>query len=211
MASIASMNSASLSEMLGREITDAVVLIAKNVVLGNDADACAMILGVTVEEIQEIQQSQDYKDVHLILASHHNHNALEVDFTYDDIEAAVLRKLAVRAERETDTDKLIRLGVYANRAVRRQAVNKERTLDPSRVSNQVSLKLTRRIIEKLQGGGETHREDQISITGPHVTPTFRDLEGALGQIRPARAIDRMPHGDSGDVSFDALIDQLNNK
>lgn len=210
MSSIASMNSATLGQMLNRDIADIIVLIAKNIVLGNDAEGCAQILGVNVSEIEEIQATTDYKDVHLLLASHHNQGNVDTDLTYDEIEQKALRNLNRKMDNISDPDKLVRIAVMANRAVRRQSPNRSPTLDPGRAGQQVQLTLSRRMVERLQNGGSRTEDQQISITGPFKSPTFEQVSDFLGAKPPRIEENFRPESsyDTTEVTLDQLLGQV---
>lgn len=177
MASLSEMTPATMGEMLGREVGDAVVLVAKNLILGGSEETVAGILGVDVGDVKELMQGQDYKDCYLLMAAQYNADNIQADLSYDKIEGIALRKIANGLDREKDLDKLVRIATMANRAVRRQKVNhNDDILDPGRAAGRVSLTLTRRLVEKLQNGGVSREEtQQISIRGGAATPSFEEI------------------------------------
>lgn len=174
------MNPETLSEMLGRPVSDAVVLVAKNLVLGGSPESVAQILGVQDSEVQEIMESQDYKDVYLLMAAQYNSDAIRRDLSYDEIESEALAKLMKALDRDPgkDIDKLIRVATMANRAVRRQTMAQhDGILDPGSANGQVRLTLTKRIIDRLNMTGEHSRQitEQISIHAGSTKPTFEEI------------------------------------
>lgn len=182
MASLASMNSTTLKQMIGREVSDAVVLIAKNMILGSNPEMIREVLGCSRAEIDELMESQDYKDVHLLMAAHYNSDSIGVDLSYDELEARALSGLMKRVESVKDTDQLIRIAQMANRAVRRQKPM-QGELNPALAQGRVNLTLTRRMVEKLQSAGgpaQIETTEQISIHGAHTNPTFEEVDKFFG-------------------------------
>lgn len=184
MTSLSSMNAATLSQTLGREISDAVVLVAKSVILGGDESTIADALGVTRQDVLELMETQDYKDSFLILSSHYQNQSISTDLTYDDIESKALQLIAKKLDRETDPDRLLRIATMANKAIRRNKPQAAQ-LDPSQVGQRVHLTLSKRIIEKLQGTNVERTEVQeISIKGRNLNPSFQDVDEFFGVKKP---------------------------
>lgn len=173
----------SLKSILGREVEEIHLTVAKSSVLGLDPDTIANTLGVSKAEIEELMDLQDYKDVRLLVGAEQAKDRVERDFGWDGIENSALRKLARRTELENDTDTLLRIAAVANRATRRTAPPKEQFLDPSSAGARVPLTLTRRFTEKLNGSGqvlERSETQQISVlNGSAVNPTFKEVNSLL--------------------------------
>lgn len=179
----------SLKSILGREVDEIHLTVAKSSVLGLDPETIANTLGVSKAEIDDLMETQDYKDIRLLVGAEQAKDRVERDFGWDGIENSALRKLARRTELENDTDTLLRIAAVANRATRRAAPPKESLLDPSQAGARVPLTLTRRFTEKLNGNGQvTEREEtqQISVlNGSAVNPTFKEVQGLLrGDVTP---------------------------
>lgn len=179
----------SLKSILGREVEEIHLTIAKSSVLGLDPETIANTLGVPKSEIEELMETQDYKDIRLLVGAEQAKDRVERDFGWDGIENSALRKLARRTELENDTDTLLRIAAVANRATRRAAPPKESLLDPSQAGARVPLTLTRRFTEKLGGNGqvvERSETQQISVlNGSAVNPTFKEVQGLLrGDMTP---------------------------
>ena len=179
----------SLKSILGREVEEIHLTVAKSSVLGLDPDTIANTLGVSKQEIEELMDLQDYKDVRLLVGAEQAKDRVERDFGWDGIENSALRKLARRTELENDTDTLLRIAAVANRATRRTAPPKESLLDPSQAGARVPLTLTRRFTEKLNGQGqlvERTETQQISVlNGSAVNPTFKEVNSLLqGDANP---------------------------
>ncbi len=209
MTAIATLNSVKLGQMVGREINDATVLVAKNLVLGNDEEGISQVLGCSKEEVEEIKETQDFKDVYLILAAHYNAAMIQTDLNYDDIEQMALEKLSKRLETVKDVDQLVRIATMANRAQRRNKVSQnDNTLDPSKAGNRVGITLTRRLVEKLTNSGVTKEQtEQISIRGNFRNPNFSEVDEFLGGINKPRIPENyQPAGemDTSEVTLEAL-------
>jgi len=171
----------SLSQLIGESIPDLYVVIAKNSIAGLDSTGIAEILGCGVEEIQQVEADQGYKNVRLILSTEYAKESVETDFTWDSIEHVALTKLYKRAQVENDSEFLLKLAAVANRAQRRHAVNKNQVLDPANGSARVALTLTRRLVTKLNNGQVAEETRQISVTdGSAKNPSFEDVDAMLG-------------------------------
>jgi hypothetical protein len=173
----------SLKSILGREVEEIHLTVAKSSVLGLDPDTIANTLGVARDEIEELMESQDYKDIRLLVGAEQAKDRVERDLGWDGVENTAVRKLARRVELENDTDTLLRIAAVANRATRRTAPPKESLLDPSQAGARVPLTLTRRFTEKLNGSGqvlERTETQQISVlNGSAVNPTFKEVNSLL--------------------------------
>lgn len=181
------LNHGTLSHQLGREIPELVVVVAKNEIAGLTREAIAKLLGAGVEEVQLIQESEDYRDVRLLLGVESAGMLAEKDSNWDSIEHFALKRLAERVPQMRDTDELLRVAAIANKAVRRQSPVAQ-VLDPGSGVARVPLRLTQRITEKLNGDGSKVREEvrQISIlSGTATNPSFAEIDNALGvRLRP---------------------------
>lgn len=173
----------SLRTILGREVEEIHLTVAKSSVLGLDPETIANTLGVAKAEIEELMEQQDYKDVRLLVGAEQAKERVERDYGWDGIESIAVRKLGRRAELENDTDTLLRIAAVANRATRRTAPPKESVLDPSQAGARVPLTLTRRFTEKLNGTGqivERSETQQISVlNGSAVNPSFKEVNSLL--------------------------------
>lgn len=179
----------SLKVILGREVEEIHLTVAKSSVLGLDPETIANTLGVPRAEIEELMESSDYKDVRLLVGAEQAKDRVERDLGWDGIENAALRKLQRRTELENDTDTILRIAAVANRATRRTAPPKESLLDPSQAGARVPLTLTRRFTEKLNGAGQTIERtetQQISVlNGSAVNPSFKEVNSLLqGNVTP---------------------------
>lgn len=208
----------SLSAILGREIEEIHLTVAKSSVLGLDPETIANTLGVPKQDLESMMESQDYKDVRLLVGAEQAKDRIERDYGWDGIESTALKKLGRRAELENDTDTLLRIAAVANRATRRAAPPKESLLDPSQAGARVPLTLTRRFTEKLNGTGQvTERTEtqQISVlNGSAVNPTFVEVKSLL-QVNPPRTAEGYRDAESYDEDFSvgtlqALAKELKN-
>lgn len=180
----------SLGEILGREVDEIHLTIAKSSVMGLDPETIASTLGVTKVEIDELMETQDYKDVRLLVGAEQAKERVERDFGWDGIESEALSKLGRRVKLENDTDTLLKIAAVANRATRRLAPPKDNVLDPSQAGARVPLTLSRRFTEKLAESGKVIERtvtQQISVLdGSAVNPTFKEVNQLLRGIeKPA--------------------------
>lgn len=181
---------ASLEVILGRQVEEIHLTIAKSSVLGLDPETIANTLGVERAEIEEVMASQEYKDVRLLVGAEEAKSRVERDSGWDGIESNALTKLAKRVALENDTETLLKIAAVANKATRRTAPPKDHVLDPSQAGARVPLTLTRRFTEKLNNGSVTERTmtQQISVLdGSAVNPNFKEVNQILagGEIQPA--------------------------
>jgi hypothetical protein len=183
--SFVELTSESVGHIIGEEVPDAYVLVAKNSVMGLDAFAIADLLGVDESEVRQIQEDEVYKSVRLIIAAKHSESKLETDATWDAIELKTLRLINKRLDitQSLSMEDALRVAAVANRAQRRQELNKNQPLDAGAAGQRVNLTLTRRIREKLTQEGSAEREttEQISIRdGTMGNPSFADVDKHLG-------------------------------
>lgn len=172
----------SIQKLIGRPIDETYLVIAKNHVLGLDEGAIAGILGCTEDEVKGLMETQDYKDVRLLVGSEYARIQSQKDLSWDSIEAQALENLALRVPLERDTDTLLKIAAIANKAQRRQTRNGTQVLDPTGAQTRVPLTLTRRYTEVLNGNGQVAQRSetqQISITDAQ-NPQFSDIDRLLG-------------------------------
>lgn len=177
----------SLQTILGREVEEIHLTVAKSSALGLDPETIANSIGLDRVEIEELMQTDDYKDVRLLVGSEMLRERTDRDTSWDGIESTAVRKLTRRVELENDTETLLKIAAVANRATRRTAPPKESSpLDPSQAGHRVPLTLTRRFTEKLNGAGQiTERSEtqQISVlNGSAVNPKFEDVKKILAGL-----------------------------
>jgi len=181
----------SLKSILGREVDEIHLTVAKSSVLGLDPETIANTLGVTKQEIEDLMDLQEYKDIRLLVGAEQAKERVERDYGWDGLEHTALKKLGRRAELENDTDTLLRIAAVANRATRRTAPPKESVLDPSQAGTRVPLTLTRRFTEKLNASGqaiERTETQQISVlNGSAVNPTFKEVSSLLHGVTNSNA------------------------
>lgn len=185
-------NLESLKVMLGREVPEIHLTIAKASVMGLDPDTIANSLGVEKAEIEELMQESEYKDVRLLVGAEEAKQRVQRDSGWDGIESTALEKLGQRVTRENDTETLLKIAAVANRAQRRVAPPKEAgPLDPSQAGARVPLTLTKRYTEKLSDSGrviERSEIQQISVlNGSAVNPSFTEVNELLQSVAPREA------------------------
>lgn len=172
-----------LNHILGREVDELNLTVAKAIVMGMDVETLAATMGVPEPELRELIESQDYKDVRLLVGAEEVKSRLDRDGGWDGLEHTALGKLNKRVVHENDTDTLLRIAAVANKASRKVAPPKESVLDPSQAGVRIPLTLTRRFTEKLttsQGMLERSETQQISVlNGSAVNPTFQEVSHLL--------------------------------
>jgi hypothetical protein len=207
----------SLESILGRTVQEIHLTVAKSSVLGLDPETIAHTLGVNKGEIDALMESQDYKDIRLLVGAEQAKERVERDFGWDGIESQALKTLGKRVKLENDTDTLLRIAAVANRATRRTAPPKESPLDPANAGARVPLTLTKRFTEKLNGSGQVV-ERQVShhisvLDGSAINPNFEEVKGLLtGNVTPTPQaprtrqayIEKVESADEEDFSLEAL-------
>lgn len=184
----------SIQKILGREVPEVILTAAKANAMGLDAETIAVNIGLEKSEVDELMESQDYKDIRLLIGADMLKDRTERDSNWDGIESRAVQKLTRRVEFENDTETLLKIATVANRATRRTAPGRDQSpLDPSQASHRIPLTLTRRYTEKLGTDGSVERTttQQISVlNGSAINPKFEDvrdlLSGGSGNV-PLRA------------------------
>lgn len=202
-----------ISKILGREIDEIHLTIAKSNVLGLDAETIAGTLGVERTEVEALMLQEDYKNVRLLVGAEYAKEQVERDTGWDGIESQALSKLDRRVKLENDTETLLKIAAVANRATRRSTPQRESHLDPSVAGTRIPLTLTKRYTEKLNGSGqvteriETH---QISVlNGSAINPNFKEVSDVLeGNPRTQDAIVTQKNR-VDDLSLRSLQDLVN--
>lgn len=201
----------SLKSILGREVEEIHLTVAKSSVLGLDPETIANTLGVSKQEIDELMEVQDYKDIRLLVGAEQIKDRVDRDLGWNGLENAGLKKLHRRMELESDTDTILRMTAIANRAIRRSEPPKESLLDPSQAGARVPLTLTRRFTEKLNGAGkiiERSETQQISVlNGSAVNPTFKEVNALMG-ITAGGAGTNLPMDRGSPHTNEAYIDNV---
>lgn len=174
---------AALKTILGREVPEAVLTIAKSSVFGLDSGTIAEALGVAKAEVDQLMATEDYKDVRLLVGAEYQKEKVERDSSWDSLESAALTKLSRRVNIESDTETLLKIAAVANKAQRRTNPTREMSpLDAGSASQRIPLTLTRRFTEKLTQGQvveRTHTQSISVLDGSAVNPSFEEVQGAL--------------------------------
>lgn len=179
-----SLTQQTLATILGREVDELNLTVAKAIVAGMDPETLAGTMGIPLAEINDLLETQDYKDVRLLVGAEAIKSKVETDGGWDGIENTAVSKLQRRVSLENDTETLLKIAAVANRATRRVAPPKDSVLDPSQAGIRVPLTLTRRFTEKLSRDGTVERSEtqQISVlNGSAVNPTFHEVSQLLQQ------------------------------
>ncbi len=175
-----SMTAESLTIDLGETVEDVMVIIGKHEVQGFDSKGISELLGITADEVDEVRETQLYKNMLLLMKVEHSKSRTQVDLSWDGIEEVALNRLFERVKVERDGDFLLKVAAVANKATRRIDTNK--VLDPSQAGARVPLTLTRRTVERFSGDGsrEVSVEDTMRINdGRMVNPSFGDVDALL--------------------------------
>src|SRR3546814_18137383 len=104
-----------IQQALGREIPEEILIIAKMAVVGMARDRIAETLGSSKVAVEEILESQDYKDVRLLVGVEHARLSSRKAFTWDSIEATEIEGLSKRVGMENDRDKKLRIAAVENK------------------------------------------------------------------------------------------------
>lgn len=186
----------SLKTILGREVQEIYLTLAKSSVFGLDVGAIAETLGVSKAEIEEYMQHEDYKDIRLLVGAEHQKHKVETDTSWDGLEQTALQKLSRRVTIESDTETLLKIAAVANKAQRRTNPTREMSpLDAGSAKQRIPLTLTKRYTEKLQLGEIVERTEthQISVlNGSAVNPSFEEVQGALRDAAAAGGQEVLP-------------------
>lgn len=180
-------NLESLKQMLGREVPEVYLTVAKASVMGLDPETIANSLGVEKAEIDELMRESEYKDVRLLVGAEEAKQKIQRDSGWDGIESEALNKLQQRVMRETDTEMILKIAAIANRAQRRVAPPKEvGPLDPSQAGARVPLTLTKRYTEKLNETGQVIQRSEVQqisvLNGSAVNPNFEEVKDLLAGV-----------------------------
>jgi hypothetical protein len=196
--SLMDITAASLSRSIGQTVPDIYVVIAKNSVLDMDSEAIASILGVTKDELAEIESDQVYKDCRLLIAQEHARGIADGDLSWDALEQQALKNLLKRMMHlESDPDFNLKVAAVANRASRKMSnQSKDRVLDPTTGGSKVQLTLTSRIVQRLSDSTRTvtieESLEQVSVmNGTAQNPTFDDIDQLLGVSAKPRIADTL--------------------
>lgn len=182
--SLITLNNTALAEMTGHDsIPEIFVTIAKmSVMLGASTDDIASQMGVDVESVREVELTQKYRDIRLVLSVEHSKEKVDRDMSYDTLESKALAKLVKQVDYEKDTDVLLRIASMANRAERRVAKNND--IIPQTGNPKVPLRLSERIVRKINsdGSAEETRERSVSVlNGQAKNPSFERVENLFSQ------------------------------
>jgi hypothetical protein len=177
------MTLAELQKILGREIPDAIFVIAKSSVLGMDTAGIASTMQLSIQDVEEVLLGDDFRDVRLLLGAERQKELIEIDSGWDGVESLSVSRLYRAMKNESDPEILARIAATANRAVRRtREVHESNLLDAGGAAKRVPLTLTKRFTEKLAQGLVVERveEQTISIlSGRMVNPTFDEVNKKL--------------------------------
>lgn len=188
-----------LSAQLQRPIPDILVTICKNDIAGLPASDIARLIGVSENEVVESQKTDDYRDIRLLMGAAQASEMVDTDFSWDGIESVAVGKLYQEAKKSRDPEFLLKVAAVANKAQRRIGSARDKVLDQRDANPVVPLRLTQRIIEQMNAGGDFTRvtERQISVLdGSAKNPSFSKIDAALGVNVPTpRNADRMKRDD----------------
>lgn len=181
--SLMTLNSAELSRQCGEEVAEIYVVIAKHEVLDMDAKTIGELLGVTQDEVVQLQQEPLYQKVLTLLKASTSQARVDAELGYDTLESMAVTKLIERMPFERDVDTLLKVATMANRATRR--TKPVGPLDPLAAGVRVPLTLSMRTVRRLHSNGsqEHIEERQVSLDGGHTQPSFADVDSLL-QVSP---------------------------
>jgi len=199
-----------LGKMLNRVVSELELVIAKNIALGVSKEHIAEILsnGITVPQIEELQQTESFQALYSLIAQHMLTLASDTAIGWDELEAQSIRNLMREARVSRDPEFNLRLAAVANRAVRRHKLG-EQILDPGAAGTRVQITLSQRFINKLSGVTEIEerRVDVKHITNPSLDQVTRVLN-ALGGPRAINQAFPSGQADSQQIPDAASIMQM---
>ena len=175
-----------LNRVLGREIPDALFVIAKSTVLGMDSAMIASTMQIDLVEIEELIASDDFRDVRLLLGAERQKELMEIDAGWDGIESLTTARLYKAVKNESDPKVLAQVAMIANRAERRSAPKGESPLNANGSAQRVPLTLTKRYTEKIAAGQVIERTEEQSVSilsGRMINPTFEEVQKRLSAQR----------------------------
>jgi hypothetical protein len=181
---MAQMTLKDLNQLLGREIPEAIFVIAKSVVMGMTPEQIATTMQLEREEVEGVLELDDFRDLRLLLGAERQKELVEIDSGWDGIESLAVERLYRSMKHESDPELLAKVAALANRAERRtRPKDAALLLDSTGATQRVPLTLTKRFTERLAAGGEvTERieEQTVSIlSGRMVNPTFDEVQKKL--------------------------------
>jgi hypothetical protein len=172
-----------LNQLLGREIPEAIFVIAKSTVFGMIPEVIANTMQIDLADIEEVLEGDDFRDVRLLLGAERQKELVELDSGWDGVESVAVAKLYKTIQYESDPEVLARVAAIANRAERRTRPKADGLLlESSGGAQRVPLTLTKRFTERLAAGETVERieEQTISIlSGRMVNPTFEEVQKKL--------------------------------
>lgn len=202
--SLMNVTAKTLSQELEREVPEIYVIIAKHSVLGMDADSIREVLGCSIEDIQEVERDELYKEVRIHVGAAQAQSRVNQTLGWDAIEDIAMENLLQRLPYEKDSEFLLRVAAVANKAQRRQ-VNPQNVLDPSRQNGRTAITLTQRLVQRMtQVGKEVVEERTLSISdGSMGNPSFDEIDSLLSVSKGAGAkLAIQTH--TADASFEEL-------
>lgn len=207
------MNGATLGKLLGVEIPDIYVVVAKHSVMGMEAEQIRSLLGATTEEILEVESDDTYKLVRNVVAGAYAEQTANQSTGWDAIENIAMTQLLKRLPFEKDSEFLLRAAAVANKATRKHS-QETGVLDPSKVAGRVQVTLTQRLVRQLSRNGETVTETkELSIhDGSMANPSFDEVDSLLS----VKNIPVMPKTlevstRNLDPTMDELMDEMNRR
>lgn len=167
-----------LEGVFGKPVPETYIMVAKHVILGVGVADIAEIIGAEENEVTELLESdEDYKEIEGYIRKQYASAQADVDISWDGIEAVALANLSKSIQNDHDPDLNLRVAAVANKAQRRHSRRATHTLTPSGGAH-VHLKLTKRFVEKLNGGGAAV-EKTIEMTIDSANPPSQTELGGL--------------------------------
>lgn len=197
-----------IKEILGLEVDESYVILAKHSVMGTSEETLCNILDVDQPTLKGWMEDSLYLQVRSFIAGRYAQMLTIQAAGWDDVESMSVQGLAKIVRTTNDPDFLLKAAAVANRAQRRARPVNE-VLDPARSQNQTVITLTKRTVERLTGvSRERAVEQELSIHGGRmVSPNFGEVNELLGVQTTAEST----ISDSPDIDMGALTDQLLNK
>lgn len=152
-----------LTQTLECEVDDLTIAVAQHDVQGFDLPAMVAVFACDEEELREVMTRPVYKDVRKLIAFEKAKLSGQADISWDSLEYKALQQLHQHIQIETDPEFHLKVAAMANKAERRSRRTPNDVIAPAHGNTRVQLRLTERIVEKLQNGTEHMQERRIDI------------------------------------------------
>lgn len=158
----------------GRTIPQLEYDIARSLVSGMAPEIIAEAYGFEVAELTELIASEEFNGLRGIIAARHHELSLGTDDALDALENTAAKNLLdITRLHKSDGEFNLKVLAVANKAQRRNRRSTSVALDPAAGRNRVSLKLSQRVIDRING---VETERSIEMVDTNANDFFERLE-----------------------------------